>query len=443
MSKHLRLLLIGIAIADLLAAIDSTAVIVAMPRIAHDLSLSAPAVSFIQIIYTFALITALIPAGKIGDVIGHKKIFLTGLAIFGLASLCLTVVPSFTLLLILRVIQGVAGGMLYTSSGALIAHHWKSTEQAFGITAAVFGIGMLIGPLLGGLLSDSSLGSFSGWHFIFAINVPITLIGIWLIRREAKETPKDSNGYHVDSLGLLLFALTLGSLITCLMYNNYQVASGMATLAFLMLLVLREKNLANPLLNFEIFKGQTFAAIALFTTVAMFCLNGLSFINTFYVQTVLGRSAALAGIMLIPISVGMAVFSGVASTNKSWKRGAILGAILICGGLAVLAHVSPSVSYVRGLFIGYIVVSAGAGFMMTTTFAAALGSVSKQFVGATAGYINTVQQIGSLAGIAFVASRNVTVTYQSTYFYLTLIAGIGIIAALFVKNNQHNTEVHA
>ena len=437
MTPSSRLLLVGIAIADLLAAIDSTAVVLAMPKIAHDLSLSTASVSLLQIVYTFALITALIPSGKLGDSIGHKKVFIFGLALFGISSLLLTGATSFTILLLLRIIQGIAGGIMYTSGGGLIAHHWKSTETAFGVTAAVFSFGMLIGPLLGGVLTDHTFGSLSGWHLIFLINVPIALLGVWLIKKFAKETTDKVKKAHLDDgLGLLLLALFLASLISCLMYGGFKWATGLASIVFLGALILREIRTEKPLLDLGMFKTRTFAAIAIFTTLAMFALNALTFINTFYVQDVLQKPAETAGLMLIPISIGMAVFAGISSTNKNWKRGALIGGTLIVAGLMVLTRVTPSIPYIQGLLIGYILVSAGAGFMMTTTFAAALGSVSIASSGIAAGYINTVQQLGSLSGIAFVATQDIAHSYQTTYGYLVLVAIVGLGAAFFVKNQS-------
>lgn len=429
------LLLIGIALADFLAAVDSTAVYLALPKIASDLQIAGSGVSLINILYTFALVAALIPAGKLGDKIGHKRVFMIGLALFGGASLILTLAPTFATLLILRFVQGLGGAMLFTGGGGLIAHHWENTEKAFATTGAVFGLGMLVGPLLGGILTDLTLGSFQGWHLIFAINLPIVVISAFLLKRYAQETTQNL-AIKFQFFGLLFLIISLGLLVTLFMQDQYRSLLLIGLIMSAWFFILLERKNAHPLFELKLFQQTSFSAIALFTLVCMLVLNGLSYINSFYLQDVLGNTAYKAGLMMLPISLGMAVFSGIAGVNKNWKRGALIAASLILLGLIYLSFVQPSTPYWAGLLPGYILVSAGAGFMITTTFAAGLGSIGKQFSGLGAGYLNTAQQIGALAGVAFVAQLDVIQNYSQIYLYLTFIAIIALVAAGFVKTNQ-------
>lgn len=433
--NKLTKLLIGIALADLLAAIDSTSVNVAAPNIAHFFNLAPNVVSWIQTLYILALIIILIPAGKIGDLKGHKRNFLAGLIVFGLASLGIIFVQNYILILLLRILQGAAAAVLYTASGALVAHNWKNTEAAFGMTAAFFSLGLLIGPIVGGVLSDLQIWGWQGWHFIFAINIPIVLISLILVNKNCPETYRSKDPINLDFIGLFLLTIFLGSL-TYLLTQKYYLSIAITSLISLILLIWYESKKKNALINLDMFKNQTFAAISVFTLVIMFIVIGMSFINTFYIQDILHKSATTTGIYLLPIFLGMGGFAFLAGQFRNWRISAIVASVLIIVSMYILSRVNPDVPYFKGLFWGYLIASASGGLMMTNTFAAALGSVQKQFSGLASGYINTVQQIGSLGGIAFVAGQNILVNYQKVYLFLMIIGIIALISSCFVKNKS-------
>lgn len=432
--KTVAKLLVGLALADLLAAIDSTAVSIALPKIADYYQMTPSGISWVQTLYTLALVIILIPSGKIGDVFGHKRNFIAGLVIFGLASAGIIFAPTYAFLIILRIIQGAAAAMLYTASGALIAHHWKRTEMAFGITAAFFSVGLLLGPVIGGILTDMNILHLAGWHLIFALNIPIVLVSLPLVLKSATETPTQNQRWKMDWIGLGLLIGFLGGLIVGLVTSQHPIGAFIISALSLLALVMYEYRNRDPLIRLEIFSSRTFAAISIFTLVVMFVVLGLSFINTFYLQDVLGKTATQAGILMVPIFLGMGVFAVIAGQFHNWRVGTILASIFVIAGLLVLSRVTPSTPYFKGLFWGYLLASAGGGLMMTNTFAAALGSVKKEFLGLASGYINTAQQIGTLSGIAFVAGQPIVTHYQNIYTYLLLIAIIALLSALFVRN---------
>jgi MFS family permease len=433
--KSLTFLIIGLSIADLLAAIDTTAVSIALPKIARTFDLNIGGVAWAQTIYILSLVIFLIPFGKIGDSFGHKKNFFTGLLLFSISSLGSSFAPNYILLLFFRIIQGMGAAILYTASGALIAHHWKKTEIAFGLTAAFFSIGLLIGPVLGGVLADQQVLNIDGWRWIFLINVPLVVISALLVRKNSTETSHRGK-LTKDIIGFLLLVSTLAFLVLTLTQPLNKLLYCFASLVSAGLLVTLERKQKDPLLEFLIFKNQTFSAISIFTAVLMFSLTALTFISTFYLQEVLNLNSTKAGLMMIPIFLGMGTFSLIAGFIHNWKVGTIISSCLIIAGLVIMAGVSPQDSYFSGLFWGFLVVSAGAGFMMTNTFAAALGSVRKNLTGVAAGYINTVQQIGALSGLSFVAYKDILKDYANLYWILAFISTIALAASLAVKNTK-------
>ena len=429
-------LLIGIALADFLAAIDSTAVTLAIPRMARELHLSEISVSLFQIVYILALVIALIPAGKIGDIYGHKKSFQFGLWIFGIASLSLIFSLPFPLLLACRTLQGAAAGILYTAGGALIARNWEDTEIPFGVSASFFSFGMIVGPVIGGILTDATIGSFSGWHAIFAINVPLCLLGLGLLHKAVKNDSPETNPEKIDWTGFMLLSLFLVGLVITILEPSHRLAYALITLVLGTGLVVTERNKPNAMVQLKLFKIQTFSAIAIFTLVFMFVLNAFSFTNTFYLQQVLGHSATQSGLLLLPLSLGMGVFSVLSGFVRNWRLSCIVASILLIIGTFLLAINNPAQLYSHSLLWAYLIVSAGAGIMFTNTFAAALGSVSVALSGITAGYINSIQQIGNLSGVAFASSHNVTTSYATIYGSLTALAVVALLASLFIQNKK-------
>ena len=389
-SRQKTLLLVSLALPGLLGAIDATAVDIALPHIARSFQITTAQVSLVPIVYLVGLLLSLLPAGTFGDRTSHHRTMRLGLLLFGLSSLLALVAPTFWTMLITRGMQGIAMGILYTASTALIPQHWQKTELAFGVTGAFFALGMLIGPLAGGFLTDLGVHGLEGWRLIFAAYLPLTVL-TWFFLQASGKTPS------VQAV-------------------KQQVAPNRAGMA--------------------LFKNQTFVAIAVLTTACMFTLMAISFVNTFYLQNVIRQTATQAGIMMFPIFLGMGIFSVVAGCFHNWRLGCIAACLLITAGLLVLNQVDPSISYFRGLFPAYLLVSAGAGFMITNTFAASLGSVPVKFSGLASGYINMVQQLGSIGGIGFVASHSVTTQYHALYGWLMVVMAVGLVAGVLVRNRE-------
>ncbi|MDH4359098.1 MAG: MFS transporter, partial [Candidatus Berkelbacteria bacterium] len=177
-NKHLVIILIGLALADLLGAIDATGVNIALPTITKNLDIPIVLAQWIPNSYTLVLVGALIFMGKVGDIIGPKKLYLIGLSLFGLTSLALGFINDAPLLIAIRALQGLGTAILYTMPMSIIAHLWKEREKAFAVTASFFAAGMLVGPLIGGFLTGLNFGNFHGWHLIFLLNVPFIIFGI-------------------------------------------------------------------------------------------------------------------------------------------------------------------------------------------------------------------------------------------------------------------------
>ena len=433
--NNLALILVALATADLLGAIDSTALNVALPKITSTLGISISLAQWIPNAFTLALIVFLIFMGKLGDKIGSKKLYIAGLSLFGLSSLILGFVSNIEVMIILRVIQGVATAILYTMPMAIIAHLWKEREKAFAVTSGTFAAGMLVGPIIGGLLANMNFGQFYGWHLLFLINVPLVISGLYISIKHIPELPANKEA-KLDYISIILLALGLITIALSLsQINKLYIILG---LIFLIILYYYQKRLKNSLLDFHLFQNQNFTASNIISFISMVSVIGMSFVLTFYLQNTLGWSPLQAGLALLPVPIFTGIFSMIGGQLKNWKVGGFLSSGLILLGLIVLTQINPSLSYYYGVLPALILIAAGSGFLMTTIFASIIGSAPTEKSGSASGILNTIQQFGSLVGIALISA--IALEYKHAFIILAFSAIIGLVAAFFVKNKSELTS---
>ena len=436
MKNKLTLILIGLAIADLLGAIDATGVNIALPTITRDLAIPINISQWVPNAYTLVLVSALIFMGKIGDMIGTKKLYIWGLVIFGFTSLVLGFVNNIYLLICLRAIQGLGTAILYTMPASIIAHLWKDREKAFAVTASFFAFGMLIGPLIGGILTGINISWFHGWHLIFLLNIPFVIFGLFVAARNIPEMVPDKKE-KLDYLSLLfLFGGLIVIVLSLTMINKLFIILGFF---MLFLLYLYERKIKNPLLDLSLFKNQTFAAANLFSFFSMVTIIGMSFVLTFYLQDILGWSSMKAGLAFLPIPIVTGIVAALSGKIKNWRLGAIISSMLILIGIFLLTGVNTNSSYLLSIFPGIALIAAGSGILMTVIFAAIMGSAPVEKSGMASGFLNTLQQLGSLIGIALVA--NIVFKFQNAFWILVFVAFAGFISALFVKRREILYEI--
>lgn len=429
--NNLVLILIALATADLLGAIDSTGLNVALPKITSTLDISISLAQWIPNALTLALIIFLIFMGKFGDKIGVKKLYIFGLSLFGLSSLALGFLSNIEWMIAFRAIQGISIAILYTMPMAIIAHLWKEREKAFAVTSGTFAAGMLVGPILGGILSNLNIGHFYGWHLVFLLNVPFVIAGLIISVKYIPDIPAnkeirlDYTSVTLLALGLITIALALSQI------NKLFLLLG---LLFLVVLYYHQRRTKNSLLDFHLFQNQTFTAANIISFIVMVSVMGMSFVLTFYLQNTLGWSPIQAGFALLPIPIFTGIFSAVGGQLKNWRAAGFLSSVTVFLGLVVLVFINPNLSYYLGVFPALILIAAGSGFLMTTLFAAILGSAPTNKSGSVSGILNTIQQFGALVGIALVSA--IALDYRHAFIMLSFSAIIGVIAAFFVKNKS-------
>src|SRR5947209_3881145 len=442
---------LGVAMALLLAALDQTVVGVAMPRIVSVLH----GLEYYALVTTAYLITstALVPvAGKLGDMFGRKPFLLAGMVGFIAASaLCGT---SFNMasLVGFRALQGVFGGVLFASTFAVLADVFPPEQRArmSGVFGAVFGLSSVIGPTLGGYLTDGP-----GWRWVFYVNVPLGIAAVLLVASQLPVVRSSARLRDIDWIGTgLLFAGLTPLLIALSMTRDHawvsaQVLGLLVVAAFsLVAFYFVERRVEHPVVPFHLFRLNVFAvpaAISFFSGVGMF--GAVIFVPLLY-QGVLGVSATNSGQLLTPMMLAVVVTSTATGALVSkmsgykWLGAGALGVMV--AGLALLTRVvvgSSPLEVTRDI----IVIGAGLGVTFPLTFIIIQAGLPHRLIGVGTSQLTFWRSLGGTIGTAILGSILVNrlpvppsriglaVTLHDLFVVAAVVAAVAVIASVFLR----------
>ncbi len=397
--------------------LDVTIVSVALGPIQASFDASLADLQWVVDAYTLPLAGLLLTAATIGDRLGRRRVFLTGMALFTAGSLLCAVAASSLMLDLVRVIQGVGGAMLFGTAIPLIGAAFpeaKTRAGAIGTFGATLAAATAVGPLLGGALVDGP-----GWRWIFLINVPIGAAALALGARYLGESRAD-HPRRADwpgtialtgSLLALLFALIRGTAEgwgSALIVSLF-VASGVLLIAF----VVREATAAEPMLDLGLFARSSFSAVSLSALVIAGSLVAATSYLGLYMINTMGYSPFETGVRVLPLTVASFVAAPVAArlvdrVSPAWTIGGSLA--LVAAGMLLLTGLDASSSWTT-LAPGFVVGGLGMGTGSAALSQAALDAVEPSRAGMATGVVNTMRQVGTAAGVALLG---VVFTHQAT-----------------------------
>jgi EmrB/QacA subfamily drug resistance transporter len=429
MTTSQRWTLVATVLASGVVFLDSTVVNVALPRIGQELQSRLfgvlEAQSYVYNGYLLSLASLLIFAGALADYYGRKRVYAIGLGGFGLTSAMCGLAPSMDLLILGRVLQGVAGALLVPGSLALIGSSFSHDEQgrAFGIWSASSAAMTLLGPLVGGALVDTL-----GWRIGFLINVPLVLLSLYALRHIPESKNERASG-QFDYLGAFVIALAVGGLAFGGIFGqerNWQdpiafVALGIGVVATLVF-VPRMRRSKNPLVPLSLFTSRNFAVINLSTFLIYGALYVSSYYQAIFFQGTLGYSALAAGAVGLPISILLTLFS--ARVGSLVKRLGLrffltLGPALMAVGLAWLlrlpadsspwraqlvkpASLWPSAGYWSDVFPAMLLYAVGLTLLVAPLTTGLMASVPPERAGLGSAINNAVSRVGPQLAGAFI-----------------------------------------
>jgi EmrB/QacA subfamily drug resistance transporter len=438
-----RLVLAICCMSLLIVGMDVTIVNVALPSIRHDLGASVSSLQWTTAAYTVVLASLLMLAGSTADRLGRARVFKLGLALFTAASLACSLAPGVDWLIAFRVVQGAAGAMLNPVAMSIIRNTFEDPReraQAIGIWAAVVGISMALGPVLGGVLVGLS------WRAVFLVNIPIGLAAIVLTARFVPES-RAPRPRRRDPVGQVLVILMLASLTSAIIEgpslgwgSPWIVGLALTAAVSLAQLVRYELRRVDPLIEPRFFASRPFAAATVIAVAAFTAFGGFLFLNTLYLQEVRGLSPLSAGLCTLPIAA-TTVLCGPIAGRVVGARG-VRGPLVVGGlglGLGGLMLVSLSADTSLGwLLAAYCVFGLGFGAVNPPITNTAVSGMPPSQAGVAAAVATTSRQVGLTLGVAVTGALAVAgldgslhdhlATASHPAWWLIAALGAGIVA---------------
>jgi EmrB/QacA subfamily drug resistance transporter len=391
----------------LLATINSGTLIIALPDLERSLGTTLLSLVWVILAYLIASTVLVVSAGRLSDLFGRKRAYVLGFLIFTAASLGAGFAGDGTQLIVWRILQGIGGALLFANTGAIVTDAFPRQQLglAMGTNTMVAAVGLVIGPVLGGVLVSIS------WHWVFWFNVPLGLLASLWAAKVLHEVGRTDESHDLDLVGTALFISGLTGLVLAISkgglsgWDNPVVIAGLAVAALaLPLFVYVETRSRAPMLDLSIFQNRLFAA----ATGAAF-INGLSrfalmFVFVFYFQGAQGDDPITAGIKLAPMAVGMLISSplaGIWADRRGSRMMSALGMVVTAAGLAAMTTLQPDSSYLASA-TWLLLVGIGSGMFNSPNTAAMMGTVPPARRGIAAGTRVMVQNTGAVLSIAFV-----------------------------------------
>jgi EmrB/QacA subfamily drug resistance transporter len=405
-----RLTLIACILGSAIVFVDQTVVNVALPALRADLDASLADQQWVVEAYLLLLASLVLVGGSLGDLYGRRRIFAIGVAGFGAASLVCAIAPSIGLLIAARALQGAFGALLVPSSLAIITAVYGPKERAAAIGAWTAGTSaaIAVGPPLGGLLIDTL-----SWRVIFAMNVPLVLVCLWLIARAVPEAPGD-RAHKIDAFGSLLCALGLAGPVYALIqqptlgWSDPQVwIPGVAGLGALGAFFAYERIARDPMLPLAIFRSRNFAVGNIVTLAAYAGLGAATFFVALFLQQVAGYSAFEAGLALLPITLLLVTLSrrfGALTARVGPRLLMTAGPAVTGVGLLLFVRIDERADYLTQVLPGTIVFGLGLAMTVAPLTATVLEAADRRHAGIASGVNNAVARVASLLAIAAVGA---------------------------------------
>jgi EmrB/QacA subfamily drug resistance transporter len=414
-SRRLGLALVVIATAQLMVVLDATIVNVALPHIQQALGFSGSGLEWVVNAYAVTFGGLLLLGGRAGDILGRRRVFVFGLLLFSAASLLGGFATSEWWLLTARAIQGAGGAVIAPTALALITTNFpEGTERnrAFGVYAAMAGLGSAVGLLLGGILT-----TYASWRWVFFVNVPIGIVVAAAAPRVLSESPLrpgriDVAGAVTGTGGIALLVYGLSKAATgpdgvSHWGDSQVVASLAASVVLLVSFVLIERRSSRPLLPMRVLADRNRSGAYLIMLCVSTGLFGLFFFLTLFIQDVLGYSAVRTGVAYLPFAIGVVVASGLASrlVPRIGARPLIItGAAMVAGGMFWFCRLTEHAGYASRLLGPQLVSSFGLGLVFVPLALVALHNVAEQDSGVASSLLNTAQQVGGAIGLALLGT---------------------------------------
>jgi DHA2 family methylenomycin A resistance protein-like MFS transporter len=400
------LTLLAMCLGLFMPQLDTNVVNLALPSVQRSLHVDVGALQWIIDSYNLMFASLLVTGGTLSDLFGRKRLFLIGIVLFTLASLLCGLAPTFPLLMIGRILQGIGAALELPGTLSILSVIYpdpKERTRAIAIWASVQGLALAIGPTVGALLVDTL-----GWQSIFFLNLPIGLITLVITVKVVGES-SHPEGRRIDLpgqalVGILLVALTYAVIESQALGWGSPLILGSLVLAVicLVMFIIIEQRTSGPMVPLDIFRQRAFSSALAIASMMTFGMYGMFFLISLYLQSIENKSPLLAGLQLLPLSITFIILSPLVGrlTNRFGPRGLMATGMALMGcGLLLFTWLTPETGY-GFLSVTMGLIGIGLACNAGPVMAVAVGSVSAKRAGLASGFGNVARMIGATLGVA-------------------------------------------
>jgi EmrB/QacA subfamily drug resistance transporter len=397
-------LLVAVGFSSLMVSSQTSALNAILPFIARSFEVDIPSIQWVVLAYLFVGTSLLLAFGRLCDIVGQRRLFLTGFIVFIAGSLLSSLTQNVPSLIATRIVQAIGGGMITSASAPLITRRLPGTHRGRGLSAQIVMVyfGLAAGPGLGGILADTL-----GWRWVFLVNVPMGVVAMIItLLAIAKDEPATSR-QNFDLAGALTFTAGLAALFILLgAKGGLGFPGGNLTLflifsIFAAAFVALELKRPEPLLDLRLFKSRFFSAATASAMINYVGYSVLAFLVPFYLVDGMGYGATNAGILIMTMPITMmlcAPFSGWLSDRIGPRIPASVGMALLSAGIFLFSRLGAAPS-IKEIVPRLIIAGMGLGLFSSANNSAIMGSVPMHRQGVANGVVSTVRQLGMMLGV--------------------------------------------
>lgn len=426
--RHPRTALLACCASLFLSSLDTSALVVALPSLQADLGLDIGGLQWVVVANALARGSTLFLAGSLADRYGPRRVFRIGVVVFGCASLLCFVSSGFAELIVWRVLQGIGGSLMTPASISLLTGVFQdpvARGRALGTWSATAGVSTALGPVMGGILVATV-----GWRSVFLICLPFAALVV-ISLRFVPESPVPRVRRGIDAAGHLSIAATLFFVTFALSggardgWLSAPTLLALAAAGLSLVAVVRvERRAADPVLDLSVFRRPQLRGAVLTAGFSYFCLTGMNFVNTLYLQQVRGFSPWEAGLMALPLTAGTLVAAQVSGRllgRYGPRKPVLVAYVFLISAMALLAAVASVSSSIGWVLAAFALLGIGMGMANPPSTSAAVGALPRERAGSASAITSTARQVGMNLGTATLGAVTVSVA--------GLFAGAGPIAA--------------
>jgi EmrB/QacA subfamily drug resistance transporter len=386
--------------------LDNTVVNVALPAIQKDLHSSISGLEWTVNAYTLSFAILLVTGGRLGDIFGRRRLFLMGVAIFGLSSAFIGFSQTEAWLVGGRAAQGIGAALMLPATLSIITNAFPAHERgrAIGTWAGVSALALAIGPVVGGFLVENV-----SWQSIFFLNVPVAALAVFVTLSATQESRDETSTHHIDYPGVTTITVGLAALVLALVEGNSWGWGSPAIVALFAVSILgvvafaiAERRVVEPMVDFQFFRSRSFLGANLVAFIVSFAMLAMFFFLALYMQNIKDYSPLQAGVRFLPSTVVIILVAPIAGrlTDRVGPRPLMtFGLLIVAASLFWQGHLAVDTSY--GFLVGaFVLMGLGMGLVMSPMSTAGMNAVEPSKAGVASGILSMSRMVGGTFGVA-------------------------------------------